>query len=88
MAADRDGTTLFMGVTPVPHVTAQQFADCLPAGGEALLGLELFALDGSRSSCAWGGDPAAPQRGILPAGALPVLERSPIRPIRSTRRAA
>nr|WP_297356772.1 penicillin acylase family protein [uncultured Caldimonas sp.] len=75
VAADREGRTLFMGATPVPHVTAEQFADCLPEGGEVLLPLELFALDGSRSACDWGDDPAAPQRGILPASALPVLER-------------
>lgn len=75
IATDREGRTLFMGVTPVPHVTAEQFADCLPDEGEALLPFELYALDGSRSACAWGDDPAAPQRGILPASALPVLVR-------------
>jgi len=69
VAADRHGQTLFADASVVPHVTAAQF------GGPCLAVPDLLALDGARSSCAWGADPDAPA-GIFSPKNAPFLQRS------------
>lgn len=54
LAADRSGKALYADITPVPNVSAQQFADCGKVH-ERLPGQlqDLYVLDGSRSACNW-----------------------------------
>ncbi len=75
IAADAEGNTLFMAVTPVPRLGTQRVAACLPQEDAPYASRGLFVLDGSTQGCAWEDDPAAPQAGIFAAADLPVLER-------------
>ncbi|KQV82800.1 hypothetical protein ASD15_31325 [Massilia sp. Root351] len=68
IAADRDGNTLYMDGSAVPHMGADKFlSDCmvLPA---------LVGFDGARSECAWGQDPDTPA-GIFGGANMPAQER-------------
>ncbi|MRV76808.1 hypothetical protein GJ700_34370 [Duganella sp. FT92W] len=68
IAADRNGGTLYMDASRVPHMGADKFAsDCfvVPA---------LLAFDGTRSACAWGQDDGA-AAGIFGAVNMPAQER-------------
>jgi acyl-homoserine-lactone acylase len=68
VAADKEGNTLYMDGSVVPHMRVDKFAStCLVY--PALLGF-----DGSRSECAWGQDEDTPP-GIFGAANMPVLER-------------
>jgi acyl-homoserine-lactone acylase len=55
VAADRAGNALYADASVVPHVTADKFA------GDCFLVPPLLTFDGSRTSCAWGNDPQAPE---------------------------
>ncbi|MCS0614585.1 acylase [Massilia kyonggiensis] len=75
IAADKHGNTLFMDVTPVPALSADRLAACMPAPYQPWAAAGTWVLDGSTAHCDWASDPAAPQPGILAANALPVLYR-------------
>ncbi|WKB53590.1 penicillin acylase family protein [Eleftheria terrae] len=75
LAADKDGRTLFMDVTPVPNLPARKLADCQVPEFESLVPAGIWVLDGRTAACHWDQDPRAPQPGVLPADQLPVLER-------------
>lgn len=68
IAADRNGGTLYMDASRVPHMGADKFAsNCFVA--PALLGF-----DGTRSACAWGQDDGA-SGGVFGAANMPLQER-------------
>jgi len=75
IAADRHGSTLFMDITPVPALSADRLAGCMPPAYQAWAAAGTWVLDGSTTRCDWASDPAAPQPGIVAASALPVLYR-------------
>lgn len=54
IAADREGNTLYADASVVPHMNADKFVNGCLLSQAALL------FDGSRASCGWGRDPAAP----------------------------
>jgi acyl-homoserine-lactone acylase len=71
IAVDAGGTAYFADASVVPHVTDAHAARCSDsAQGEALV------LDGSTSSCDWGSDPGAVQRGIFAPSRVPRLTRT------------
>jgi acyl-homoserine-lactone acylase len=77
-AADKEGNTYYADVTVVPNVTDAQAASCAVEPYSSLLGGNapgLPLLDGSKKSCDWKIDPAAPQPGIFPAAELPKIQR-------------
>lgn len=68
IAADRNGGTLYMDASRVPHMGADKFAsDCFVVP-------QLLGFDGTRSACAWGHDDGA-TGGVFGAANMPVLER-------------
>jgi acyl-homoserine-lactone acylase len=78
IAADRVGNAFYADITTAPNVDRFHQSICTPdltaAGVFAQLGYPV--LDGSRSSCDWVNDPAAPQAGLLPGPRMPRLYRS------------
>ena len=77
IATDAQGDTLFMGVLPIPNVTASQISRCTVPGFENLQSiLGTLALKGDTAACQWNTDPAAPQAGIFAGADLPVLSRT------------
>ncbi|GAB2882465.1 N-acyl homoserine lactone acylase QqaR [Pseudoduganella ginsengisoli] len=68
IAADRNGATLYMDASRVPHVGADKFAsDCFVVP-------QLLGFDGTRSACAWGQDEGA-SGNVFGAANMPTQER-------------
>src|SRR5262249_15126362 len=77
IAADAEGHALYADDTPIPHVTDEMLAACVPATLKpSLLGGRVVVLDGSRSACAWGSDADSIQPGTFGPSKLPHLERA------------
>jgi len=77
IAADSAGSAYYADIGVVPHVTDERAARCNTALGHVglpLLGVPV--LDGSRSDCEWGNDPASPQPGTFAPDSMPSLKRS------------
>jgi len=74
LAVDASGGTLYTDVTVVPYVTGQQQRECIALAARRWLEQGWMVLD-ARAACAWKVDPRAPQAGIFPGEALPVLRR-------------
>lgn len=78
IAADRHGSAFYADISTAPNVDRFHQSVCTPdvtmAGVFAQLGVPV--LDGSRSSCDWVKDPAAPQLGLLPGSRMPRVHRS------------
>ncbi len=66
IAADRHGNALLADVTAVPNVSAEKIAACATPLS-ARVAARFILLDGSKSSCDWTQDPAAPVPGLMPA---------------------
>lgn len=75
IAADREGGTLWLGVTPVPKLSDGRLQRCQAEGFEAHAAHGLFVLE-ARDDCRWESDPSAPRPGIHAGRDLPLLERS------------
>lgn len=71
VATDDTGSALYLNVSVTPGVDAAQITSCRVAPASPLP-----VLDGGRSACALQTHAGTPQAGILPAAAMPVLERS------------
>ncbi|UOD31557.1 acylase [Massilia violaceinigra] len=76
LAVDKEGASLFMDVTVVPHVTKAMQDACVPGPFKPLAARGLFVLNGATSACAPATDKAAPQPGIFAGASLPRLVRS------------
>jgi len=76
VAADDQGTALYLDVAVVPNLSAQHLEECVPEAFRAAQAERIFVLDGSRSACDWVGEPGTPQPGIYAASRLPALERT------------
>jgi len=76
VAVDAQGDTLFMGVLPIPNLTAEQVTQCQVPGFESLSLAGTLMLKGDTAACQWNVNPAAPQAGIFPGEDLPVLSRA------------
>lgn len=74
LAVDAVGGTLYTDVTVVPYLTEQQQHECVAPSAKRWEEQGWLVLD-ARAACAWTVDPAAPQAGIFPGQALPVLRR-------------
>jgi acyl-homoserine-lactone acylase len=62
-AADRHGDIFYGEVSAVPHVTTQQYKDCVVGFSKTISDLSnnaIVSLDGSRSACEWGEDADTP----------------------------
>ncbi|MFN2539767.1 MAG: penicillin acylase family protein [Mycobacteriales bacterium] len=76
IASDDRGDALYADISVTPHVTNDQARTCDTAAGAATFAaLRLPILDGSRSSCEWGSDPDAVQKGIFGPSEMPSLIR-------------
>ena len=76
IASDDRGEALYADISVTPHVTNAQASSCDTAAGAATFAaLRLPILDGSRSTCEWGNDPDAVQKGIFGPSHMPVLIR-------------
>lgn len=75
VATDRAGTVSYANVTPVPNVSAEMLAKCIPPGLEPMAAQGLVVLSGSDPACAWRESSDAPQPGIFAARELPMLRR-------------
>ncbi|WP_158218721.1 penicillin acylase family protein [Roseateles aquatilis] len=75
IAADKEGRTLFMAVSPVPKLSTERARRCIASGFEAPAANGIFVLD-ARADCRWEVDPTAPQSGIFSGKDLPILERN------------
>jgi acyl-homoserine-lactone acylase len=76
IASDDKGEALYADISVTPHVTNAQAQVCDTAAGAATFAaLRLPILDGSRSSCEWGNDPDAVQKGIFGPSHMPSLIR-------------
>src|SRR3546814_13991251 len=64
VAADRQGRALYMGVTVVPAVSAEQQARCVAEPYPPLVASGVMVLDGSDPSCEWGNTAGTRQPGI------------------------
>ncbi|WP_026145412.1 acylase [Pseudomonas asplenii] len=71
LAVDDRGQALYMNLSVVPNVDADQLREC----SDPRVGYEMIVLDGSRRGCAWRVAANAAQKGIFPANRLPQLER-------------
>lgn len=76
VATDASGEVYYGDVGTVPHVTAQQIADCATALTPLVEGFGALLLDGTRSECLSGTDADSPQPGIFGASNLPSLRRT------------
>jgi len=74
LAVGASGGTLYTDVTVVPYLTGQQQRECVAPAARRWLEQGWIVLD-ARAACAWTVDPDAPQAGIFPGQALPVLRR-------------
>ncbi len=76
IGADANGRAYYADISVVPHVTDEKAERCNTALGRVTFELlRLPVLDGSQSSCNWGEDPDAIQRGTFGPGNLPSLFR-------------
>jgi acyl-homoserine-lactone acylase len=76
IASDDKGDALYADISVTPHVTNAQVQTCATAAGQATFAaLRLPILDGSRSTCEWGSDPDAVQKGIFGPSHMPYLIR-------------
>ena len=76
IASDDKGEALYADISVTPHVTNDQARICNTAAGAATFAaLRLPILDGSRSSCEWGNDPDAVQKGTFGPSHMPSLLR-------------
>lgn len=76
IASDDNGDALYADISVTPHVTNAQVQTCATAAGQATFAaLRLPILDGSRSTCEWGSDPDAVQKGIFGPSHMPYLIR-------------
>ncbi|MCP3730553.1 penicillin acylase family protein [Sphingomonas sp. MG17] len=76
IAADRGGASMFADITPAPNLSAERFAECGKRGDKLPnLYSRMYELDGSRSSCDWASDSAAPAPGLLPGREMVVQLR-------------
>ncbi|HVF05988.1 MAG TPA: penicillin acylase family protein, partial [Frankiaceae bacterium] len=76
IAADDAGDALYADISVTPHVTNAKAQACNTALGAATFAaLRLPVLDGSRSSCEWGTDPDAVQKGTFGPKNMPSLIR-------------
>ena len=75
IAADKDGNTLYMNVSPVANLSAQRQEACVADAYRPLAASGLIVLDGATAACAWENDANAPQPGIVAGNRLPVLRR-------------
>ncbi|HEX8119652.1 MAG TPA: penicillin acylase family protein [Solirubrobacteraceae bacterium] len=77
IAADSAGKAYYADIGTIPHVTDELAGRCvngaLGAAAKQLIGLPV--LDGSTSTCRWGGDPDAADPGILGPSREPSLVR-------------
>jgi acyl-homoserine-lactone acylase len=74
-AADAQGRAAFVGPQVVPNVTDEHAARCNTELGQRTFADGLPVLDGSRSDCALGNHPDAPQPGIFGPDSVPILDR-------------
>ena len=76
IAADDKGDALYADISVTPHVDNAQVQTCATAVGQATFAaLRLPVLDGSRSTCEWGSDPDAVQKGTFGPSHMPSLIR-------------
>jgi acyl-homoserine-lactone acylase len=76
IATDSTGRAMYADQSVVPNVTDALAQQCDTAVGAATFqALGLPVLDGSRTSCAWGNDADAAQKGIFGPSNLPTLFR-------------
>jgi acyl-homoserine-lactone acylase len=76
IASDDRGDALYADISVTPHVTNEQAQVCdTVVGAATFAALRLPVLDGSRSSCEWGSDPDAVQKGIFGPSHMPYLVR-------------
>ena len=75
IAADKNGNTLYMDVSVVPHVSLAKQAACVPTPFKPLAGFGVIVLDAATSACQLGDDSSAPQRAIFSGPSLPRLMR-------------
>ena len=76
IAADKDGNTLYLNVSPIPNLSEAKLAECVPEPYRPLAAAGMFVLAGHTSRCDWAHDPAAPQAGIFAGDKLPALSRN------------
>lgn len=78
IAADRHGQAMYADLSVVPDIGEEQLQRCAPSRAAAALfaSADIAILDGSRSSCDWRRDPAAPVPGLIPPGRMPVMIRN------------
>lgn len=78
IAADRHGQVMYADLSVVPDITDEQLQRCAPSKAAAALfaSADIVVLDGSRSSCDWHRDPAAPVPGLIPPNRMPVMIRN------------
>ena len=76
LAADDKGDALYADISVTPNVTDAQAQRCnSPLGAATFAALRLPVLDGSRSTCEWGTDADAAQKGIFGPSHMPWLIR-------------
>jgi acyl-homoserine-lactone acylase len=76
IVSDDKGEALYADISVTPHVTNAQVQTCAtPLGLATFVALRLPVLDGSRSSCEWGVDKDAVQKGIFGPSHMPYLIR-------------
>ncbi len=74
IAADRYGDALYSDITTVPHVTTNQYNNCVRGIlQQTLTNANRLTMDGSDSECEWGVDPDV-REGIFNYDNLPKLE--------------
>lgn len=73
LATDAKGQVLYLNQSVVPHLSAQQLADCaIPAFEKQ----GLTVLEGNRRACNWSNAPAARHVGLTPPTEMPALLRA------------
>ena len=75
IAVDKNGTTLFQAVSPVPNVPAEKLSACIGEQHAPLTTYGLFVLTGN-AACNWIVDPTAPEAGIVAGAKMPALTRT------------
>jgi acyl-homoserine-lactone acylase len=76
IAVDAGGTAYFADASVAPHVTDAHAARCINSVQGKAFYPETFVLDGSTSTCDWGNDPGAVERGIFAPSHVPRLTRT------------
>lgn len=75
IAADKDGNTLFLNMSPIAYVTAAKQDACIADAYKPFAAQHVFVLNGATTACEWDNDPGAPQAGIFAGERLPSLHR-------------